>query len=160
MNLLRREPVLARTLVAGLVAALTHLLVSFGLHLTADQSQSILTLVDGILVLAAALSARQVVTPIAGPRDGNGVTLPPAAPAPAPAVPVEVVPVLAPAAVEVAPAAVEVVPAPADRPPLFSMAPTPVVVPDGLAPADPVKGAVDALVVALDTRLHDSQTVL
>lgn len=65
--ILGREP----ALIAGFIAIVINLAVSFGLHLTADQ----VALLNAAVVAGLAIIVRQAVTPVANPRLPEGTAV-------------------------------------------------------------------------------------
>lgn len=71
------EPVLTAAAVAPILIALIYTLRAFGVPLTDDQQESIITLIATALPLLLAWWARQKVTPVANPKNDEGVPLVP-----------------------------------------------------------------------------------
>ena len=70
------EPVFTAGAIVAAIGALLAALVSLGvIHLSPEQQTAILTAAAAILPLAAALWARQQVTPLTQPRDTDGTPL-------------------------------------------------------------------------------------
>lgn len=67
MMIFGREP----TLIAGFLAIVINLAISFGLKLTAEQ----VALLNGLVIAGLALIVRQVVTPTANPQLTQGTTV-------------------------------------------------------------------------------------
>ena len=73
---MNREPVLTVASITSLVAAVIALLVAFGLPLTNDQQNAILSVVALASPLVVAAFSRPKVTPIASPRGERGAMSP------------------------------------------------------------------------------------
>lgn len=73
---IEREPVVTAAAIAGLVAAALTMLVSLGvIDLSPEQQAAILAFVAAAVPIAAALWARQQVTPLVDPKDDEGERL-------------------------------------------------------------------------------------
>lgn len=76
MTALQNEPVVTAASIASLVSAIIILARSLGwLSLTDEQFQNLMTVVVLALPVLGALWARRKVTPIANPKDNEGVAL-------------------------------------------------------------------------------------
>lgn len=79
---MNREPVMTAGTLAGLVAGVIALLIAFGVGVTPEQQKSILDFIPAVFAFAApivaAYFARKQVTPVADPKNDQGVPLIPA----------------------------------------------------------------------------------
>jgi hypothetical protein len=76
-----REPVAFMNALTGLIEAGIALAVAFGIGLNSTQTGAIMAFVVAIGVFARVLVVRGQVTPLADPRDNDGTSLVPSAPA-------------------------------------------------------------------------------
>lgn len=72
---MKREPLVTTALITSAIAALLSLLTAFGVPLTEVQQDAINQMVLIVAPLVVAFVARYFVTPVADPRDHEGVSL-------------------------------------------------------------------------------------
>ena len=70
-----QEPVITAASIAGLVSAIMILLVTFGINITVEQQVAILAVIAAGAPIAAAIWARNKVTPLVNPTDEDGEPL-------------------------------------------------------------------------------------
>lgn len=70
-----REPLVTVGVITAFVAAVFAVLVSFGVPVTDEQQNAILSLIAVVAPIAVALLARPKVTPVQFPQDSDGMPL-------------------------------------------------------------------------------------